>query len=817
MKMIGGNPHGTTGLGYGSGIYSFSRGDTRIAGQAGDITVETKNLVLQDGGMINTTTSGTGSGGSIQVFSETVSIGGDDSGNVHLQPLESQILFQENFPNVEVPKTSGIYAESKDTGEFAGDSGYLQIQARDLSLTDGGILTTSSDGAGEAGVVWLEIEMLDLDGGAIIQSTTNSNDFGSSGAVLIAGEIQLTEGGSLQFPRPVSRIRIRNGSGINTSTFGKVDAGFMLINTEYLEMDQNAYIASNSFSAGEGGDAGGILVAAGIDFDETGFHLNRPVEAVSMSNSSIIASYTEGTGESGIIVLATRNLDMEGSALIDSSSWSAADTGGEAGGVMIGKRVEFTFEDPAIVEASDQIRIRGDSGVNSSTAGGGEAGIIMLGVDRLEMDDSAYISSVSFSEGAGGDGGAVMIGSEVYLNSGGQLSLLPAGSILMDDESMINTSTLGEGASGAVLISVSDLEIRNDAVIGSASLSSGLGGDAGAVLIGGEITGDWESLAVNSSAESVRISGGSINTSSAGDGDAGYIALAALDVRLTDEATVASGSVNEAFGGDAGNIMICGTVSAETGPPQIQTPARRLTVDEGSMISTSSLGPGNAGDIDVWTAEVHLAGASEITSESRGPEAGGDAGTVRIRADAAMTLEEESTISTRAATAGGGQIHVTVGESLHMKDAGITTSVHSGRGNGGDINIENPRFLTMNRSRVVADAYAGDGGNIYIVSGEFFQSAESVVSASSQLGIDGLVTVDSPETDLTGDLTVLPENFIDAAQWQQTPCGERRQGDVGRFDISGLNAVCPSPDAVSESPLLIRKSGISPSSPGATP
>ncbi|EDN71452.1 hypothetical protein BGP_3045 [Beggiatoa sp. PS] len=100
---------------------------------------------------------------------------------------------------------------------------------------------------------------------------------------------------------------------------------------------------------------------------------------------------------------------------------------------------------------------------------------------------------------------------------------------------------------------------------------------------------------------------------------------------------------------------------------------------------------------------------------------------------------------------------------LDLQDSKITTSVHGGKGNGGNINIENPTFAVLDNSQIVAEADEGPGGDIrIIVADQFIASPESLISASSRLGLDGHVQIDSPAIDLDAMLVVLQGTQFEA-------------------------------------------------------
>jgi len=161
----------------------------------------------------------------------------------------------------------------------------------------------------------------------------------------------------------------------------------------------------------------------------------------------------------------------------------------------------------------------------------------------------------------------------------------------------------------------------------------------------------------------------------------------------------------------------------------------------------------------------------------------------------------DSAITTEAENAGGGRMTINVNNSLHLSDAEITSSVRYGAGNGGDIRIGLPEFFIMNHSRTIARAYEGEGGNIDIAAEHFIQSSDSVVDASSALGIDGIVRIESPDEDVGDALTVLPVSYIDAARWLGKPCRERGGEAVSHFVMQGKDAIPTAFDDWLPSPL----------------
>ena len=90
------------------------------------------------------------------------------------------------------------------------------------------------------------------------------------------------------------------------------------------------------------------------------------------------------------------------------------------------------------------------------------------------------------------------------------------------------------------------------------------------------------------------------------------------------------------------------------------------------------------------------------------------------------------------------------------------------------------------------------GGNIQINAEAFLHDAASlndVLDASSQVtGNDGTVQNNAPNTDLSGNLTVLPARYRSAADQLGDRCGAGDPDSRGRFIVQGRGGLLPGPD-----------------------
>jgi hypothetical protein len=198
-----------------------------------------------------------------------------------------------------------------------------------------------------------------------------------------------------------------------------------------------------------------------------------------------------------------------------------------------------------------------------------------------------------------------------------------------------------------------------------------------------------------------------------------------------------------------------------------------------------NMGPESAGSIDIEAGRLSLENGAKITGEHRGM---GDAGHIGIQAsDIRLT---QGTITTETfGGGGGGNITLNASNLLYLREGDITTSVGTGKGDGGNITIENPQFTVLNQGQITAQADAGQGGNIRIAADQFIKSPESLISASSRLGLDGDVQINSPAVDLDAFMVVLPGGYVEA---QLKHCTQEEIDNPSSFKIK-LNRSSPVP------------------------
>jgi hypothetical protein len=313
-------------------------------------------------------------------------------------------------------------------------------------------------------------------------------------------------------------------------------------------------------------------------------------------------------------------------------------------------------------------------------------------------------------------------------------------------------------------------------------------------------------------------------------GNAGSVTVTAPQITLTTGAEIASTTAGSGAGGSVtvttpGVLVLNGTgfpntqiAASATGLPSgpggsVTVAANALTVEGGAQIASSTAGPGRGGDVNITVAsDVVLPDPKpQITARSTGSN---DAGSITLSA-ARLLMNDGASISTEAetSTANGGNITLHLRDFLYLVSSEITTSVKGETGNGGNIAID-PQLVILNHSSIITQAVEGHGGNIAITAGQYVASSDSIVSATSQLGISGTVEILGPRVDVNGALVVLSSELRGRAAVLREACAARGDRPVSSLVETGRGGLPQDPEATLPA-LYIAGRDLNPNSPAA--
>jgi filamentous hemagglutinin family protein len=692
-------------------LYSGLFAGTLSTGNSGDITIQTKRLILQDGGQVAASShleSNGGSAGNLTVFaSESVEVLGRsvDSG---------------------VP--SGLYTFTFGFGE----GGNLTINTGRFLVRDRASVAASTNGNGDAG----DLKIVASESMEVINAEVRARTtFGLGNA----GDFEITTG----------KLIIRDGALVSASTFGPGDAGDLKVNaTEFVQvigtsedgqtpsrLFVDAIYNENDNTVEVIGDAGDLKIKTGSLIVQDGGQVSATtadqgkagnleveanlVEVIGTSANGEISSRllfdTVGSGNAGELTIDTNRLIVKDGGLVSATTSST----GEAGILD--------------VNASDSVQIIGTSANGEmfssllfDTSGSGNAGLLTINTNRLIVQDGAKVSAMTSSTGEAGKltvnaaDSVQVIGtaqdgqtsSSLLFNSSGSGEGGNAGELTIDtnrlivkDGGLVSATTSSTGEAGILDVNASDsVQIIGTSTNGETP--SRLLFDSSGAGNAGELTIDTNRLLIQD--------GGQVSAATSGSGQGGII-----DVNAADSVDVSGTSTNGQF---ASGLYFDSRSSGNARGIKINT--GELTVQNGGQISVSGSNSGISGDLDITADSISLTNQGHL-------------------------------ITTTAATEGG-NIRLNVNESVILRDNSEISAEASNNGNGGNIDITAGDFILAilsENSDIVANAYAGNGGNINATAAGVFgfrqfeerRTPESDFIASSFLGIDGTTTINTQD------------------------------------------------------------------------
>ena len=207
-----------------------------VKGQAGDINIDTKRLIISEGAGIGL------SSGSI-VGNQQVNTTGGRGGNLTVRTSES----------VTIEGISGVLTNGSRNPSFiaadangANRGGSMNISTPVLTLRGGGVISTSSLGKGDAGSITIDAGRVEVIGNGG-QGEFNSQIQTSVGiASRIRNPNATANGGSLNLN--VGQLILRNGGTLNLQALGSARAGNINVKADSISLDNQSSIDGRTAS-----------------------------------------------------------------------------------------------------------------------------------------------------------------------------------------------------------------------------------------------------------------------------------------------------------------------------------------------------------------------------------------------------------------------------------------------------------------------------------------------------------------------------------------------------------------------------------------
>ncbi|MEQ9238837.1 two-partner secretion domain-containing protein [Coleofasciculus sp. E2-BRE-01] len=651
--------------------------------------------------------------------------------------------------------------------------------------------------------------------GVGVGSSTDLSNSGNAGNVTINAtesiEIIGNQPGAFN-PNPVelAQIPLQGDTGISTSASGRGNSGNLIINTGRLSIRDGGGIttfvkqgeggdltvnATDVFLQGEGGIGTGTL-------GEDAGDLTLTAENVTLTDGALISTSTGGDGNAGDLTLDVRNLSIRNGAGV------LGNTGADGNGgqltiknaefiEVIGRSADGSFPSSIATDlfspnesgnagdidiTSQDLIVQQGGEITSATRSFGDGGTIRLNLESLQLNNSRINASTSRS----GKGGNIQIrASESIEVIGAGFDALQeqfvrpafADTLTLDNFSQgIVTVTDGEGRAGNVFIETPNFIARDGGLIATTTLNQGRGGNIqidatnqieldNSLLGSGTFDQAASGNVTLTSPQLVARGGAQVLTTTFNSGQAGD-----LNVNVSESIKLSDPNNQGTLLGTGLFASSTQSASGDGGDININSPTSELNIRDRAAVSVSATGTGNAGDINIDVRSLFLdQGLISATSLS------GEGGNINLKVAEIFILRNNSQLSTRAGTA------------------------DSGGGNGGDLTVD-ANFIVgvlSENSDITANAFEGNGGSITITTQLILGlqmsdqlTPKSDITASSELGIDGPIVINTPNIDPSRGLIELPSTFSD-------PSGQIISGcpaDTGdRFVVTGRGGIPHSP------------------------
>ncbi|MGB3638738.1 MAG: filamentous hemagglutinin N-terminal domain-containing protein, partial [Rivularia sp. (in: cyanobacteria)] len=349
----------------------------------------------------------------------------------------------ENFRDISLSQAAFI-------NTFGDEAGDVQIQGRQITLTEGSQVFLNSVGEGKVGDLTVKAsELVKLDGTGTIDGFQFPSGF--------LGDVEGTgNGGTISIE--TKRLIVENGGGVSVSSFGQGKGGSLIVkaseSVEVLGTSTDAQFASALFAEVRNtGDGGNLTI-------ET--------PRLTIKDGAQIKALTFGEGSAGnLTVKASELIDLDAFVLVNneifpSGLFTSVERGskGNAGNLNV-ETAKLTLRNGAVITSNTR-----------SASKGGEL--------NINATDSILISGTAPNATLiSGQSGIFVSAEPSYTNNSGELVpttgdsgnlLINTGKLIVEEGGKISADTFGTGKAGELTLNVNELVIRNGGLVRTGSL-----------------------------------------------------------------------------------------------------------------------------------------------------------------------------------------------------------------------------------------------------------------------------------------------------------------------------------------------------------
>jgi len=483
-----------------------------------------------------------------------------------------------------------------------------------------------------------------------------------------------------------------------------------------------------------------IAARGEIMLTPSGLELPLPTQLGEIIATNTVFSVTSDEGHGGVFIRAAQFYMTYG--------WFGVNNTNQPGGV-VKVEVDNLLLDSGVFDISaygkavggaldlkvtDTFDVKNEGGIHVHTVSGepqaGKAGEVNIQARQINLSSGGNIAATTWGTGKAGT---------VRIQVLETLNIDTEGYVWVGSNSIIE-EVEDAGNGGNMIIEARNVKLATGGGLVSASVGSGHGG-----LVSLKV---HETLSIVGQESNTGIFASSIDDQSEHAGNAGHIYIEAAQIILQDGGKIVSNTYGVGQGGTvhlqvADHLTISGRRYTDNSPSGIY--AGSLDSDElygDGLFLREDLLAGQAGEIVIQANTLNLLNGGKISAQQ-----------------------------TRSTGGGGGNITLSTANRLYLHQGQIITSVKGGEANSGNITIENPQFMILSSGQIVAQADAGRGGNIRIVTDHLLTTLDSLISASSRLGIDGQVDITSPDINISNGLLGLSNQLRPVNLTFKNTCG----------------------------------------------
>lgn len=625
----------------------------------------------------------------------------------------------------------------------------------------------------------------------------NANDISSIFSRVTGGNISNIDG--LIRANGNANLFLINPAGIMFGTGARLDLG----GSFYGTTGDRILFDGGEFSAVDNLEQPLLTVNAPIGL---GFRDN-PAE-INANNISLEVS--SGTN----ISLIGGNINLEGGLL--KAPGGKIELGGlnQAGIIEITEEGNLSF--PSNIAQAD-ISLSESAVVDVTSNNNGDAGEISIMGQTFELSNNAQLIARNPGEGNQADGGNV--------------TLDIADSVVIKNGASINVEVESDGIGNAGEVNI---KARTFELLGQPSTNRTI------ILAPNDGAGNSGTISIETT-ESIAISNSTITApiTEEAAGNSGNIILKSPEVSITDNAIVSVSSQGNAEGGsitiDGDNITVdnfsliaaSSRIEGSEGSGNITLNGKQVTLSNGGVINATTASNDNAGEITINAEILELFSGGVLQTATEGD---GNAGNITLNISDRIILNGNDApmqpeIFKISENENGEQVIFAEDILNNLAGqtgifAGATETIPS---TGGNIEINTDFIVAFpgGNSDILANSQEGEGGTITINAESLLGIAEgnadfginsNDIDASSGIeGLDGTVTINTPDINPIQGATELPSNVVSSEQAITQACQNNKLAGTGNsFTIKARGGVSADPTSPLDSETISINGEITP-------